>query len=59
MEIWNHLIKYMNRYASAVKYVSKTFLLGKGQTLEDYTEFMSVPGNWGDEHSLYLCARKC
>ena len=31
----------------------------KGLTLEDYLDFMSVPGNCGDELSLYLVTRMC
>ena len=37
----------MTKYGEAVKYVGKTFLLGKGQTLEDYNAYMKEPGNKG------------
>ena len=39
--------------------MGKDFLTRKGLTLEDYLDFMSVPGNHGDELSLYLAARMC
>ena len=54
-----HLIKYIEKYSETVKYVRKTFLSGKGQTLQDYTAYLQQPGNCGDELSLYLCARMC
>ena len=54
-----HLNKYMMKYGKAVKYVGKTFLSGKGQTLEDYIAHMKEPGNKGDELSLHLCAHMC
>ena len=57
LEIREHLVKYIKRYDRAVKYVGKDFLTRKGLTLEDYLDFMSVPGNRGDELSLYLAAR--
>ena len=59
LEIREHLVKYIKRYDRAVKYVGKDFLTRKGLTLEDYLDFMSVPGNHGDELSLYLAARMC
>ena len=59
LEICTHLIKYIKRYASAVKYVGKAFLSRKGQTLDDYVNFMAIEGNHGDELSLYLAARMC
>ena len=59
LEIREHLVKYIKRYDRAVKYVGKDFLTRKGLTLEDYFDFMSVPGNRGDELSLYLAARMC
>ena len=59
LKIREHLIKYIKRYASAVKYVGKDFLSRKGQTLDDYVYFMSSQGNCGDELSLYLTARMC
>ena len=59
LEIREHLIKYIERYTSAVKYVGKVFLSGKGQTLEEYVGFMSSEGNCGDELSLYLTTRMC
>ena len=40
-----------------VKYVGKTFLNGKDQTLQDYTACMQQPGNHGEELSFYLYAR--
>ena len=57
LKICTHLIKYIKRYASAVKYVGKDFLPRKGQTLDDYVNFMAIEGNCGDELSLYLAAR--
>ena len=57
LEILTHLIKYIKRYASAVKYVEKDFLSRKGQTLYDYVNFMAIEGNCGDELSLYLAAK--
>ena len=59
LEICNHLIKYIKRYASAVKYVGKDFLSRKGQMLDDYANFMAIEGNRGDELSLYMAARMC
>ena len=59
LEIREHLIKYIKRYATAVKYVRKDFLSRKCQTLDDYVDFMSTEGNHGDELSLYLAARMC
>ena len=41
------------------KYVGKIFLLGKGQTLEDYIAYMKEPGNKGVELSLHLCTHMC
>ena len=57
LEIREHLTKYIERYASAVKYVGKVFLSEKGQVIDDCVGFMSVEGNHGDELSLYLTAR--
>ena len=59
LEIREHLVKYIKRYDRAVKYVGKDFLTRKGLKLEDYLDFMSIPGNRGDELSLYLVARMC
>ena len=59
LEICTHLIKYIKRYASVVKYVGKDFLSRKGQTLDDYVNFRAIEGNCGDELSLYLAARMC
>ena len=59
MEIRTHLIKYIKRCASAVKYVGKDFLSRKGQMLDDYANFMAIERNRGDELSLYLAARMC
>ena len=59
LEIMEHLIKYIKRYATAVKYVGKYLLSRKGQMLDDYVDFMSTEGNCGDELSLYLAARMC
>ena len=47
LEIREHLVKYIKKYDRAVKYVGKDFLTRKGLTLEDYLDFMSVPGNHG------------
>ena len=47
------------RYGEAVKYAGKTFLSGKGQTLQDYIAYMKEPGNKGDELSLHLCTYMC
>ena len=47
------------KYGEAVKHVGKTFLSGKGQTLENYIAYMKEPGNKGDELSLHLCTRMC
>ena len=49
----------MIKYGEAVKYEGKTFLSGKGQTLQDYIDYMKQPGNKGDELSLHLCAHMC
>ena len=57
--IHTHLSRYMTKYREAVKYVGKIFLLGKGQTLQDYIDYMKQPGNKGDELSLHLCACMC
>ena len=54
-----HLSRYMIKYGEAVKYEGKTFLLGKGQTLQDYIDYMKQLGNKGDELSLHLCAHMC
>ena len=59
LEIHTHLIKYIKRYASAVKYVGKDFLSRKWQMLDDYVNFMAIEGNRGDELSLYLATRMC
>ena len=47
------------RYGETVKCVGKTFLLGKGQTLQDYISYMKEPGNKGDELSFHLCTCMC
>ena len=47
------------KYGEAVKYVGKTFLSGKGQTLDNYIAYMKEPGNKGDELSLHLCTGMC
>ena len=59
LEIHTHLIKYIERYASAEKYVGKDFLSRKGQALDDYVNFMAIEGDRGDKLSLYLAARMC
>ena len=59
LEIREHLIKYIKRYASAVKYVGKDFLSRKGQMLNYYVNFISSQGNCGDKLSLYLITRMC
>ena len=51
-----HFIKYVEKYSEAVKVVGKTFLSGKGQTLDNYISYIQQPGNHGDELSLHLCA---
>ena len=48
----------MTKYGEVVKYVGKTFLLGMGQTLEDYIAYMKEPGNKGDELSLHICQKQ-
>ena len=57
--ICTHLTKYITKYGEAVKYVGKTFLSGKGQTLEDNISYMKKPRNKGDELSLHLCTNIC
>ena len=59
LEIREHLIKYIKRYATAVKYVGKDFLSRKGQMLDDYVDFMSTEGNCSDKLLLYLATRMC
>ena len=59
LEICTHLIKYIKRYSSAVKYVGKDFLSRKGQMLDNYVNFIVIEGNGGDELSLHLAARMC
>ena len=54
-----HLIKYIEKYGKAVKVISKTFLSGKDQTLDDYISCIQQPRNCADELSLYLCTFMC
>ena len=54
-----HLIKYIEKYGETVKVVGKTFLSGKGQTLDDYISYIKQPRNHGDELSLHLCTCMC
>ena len=49
----------MTKYGDAVKHIGKTFLSGKGQTLQDYNDYMKQPGNRGNELSLHLYAHMC
>ena len=49
----------IKKYGEAVKMVGKTFLSGKGQTLDDYISYIQQPGHHGDELSLHLCAQMC
>ena len=54
-----HLIKYIEKCGKAVKVIGKTFLSGKGQTLDDYISYIQQPRNHEDELSLHLCACMC
>ena len=47
---------YKENYSEGIKIIASDFLKCKGQTLEDYLDFIRVPGNKGDDLAVYLLA---
>ena len=46
----------VENHAEGIKTIAGDFLKCKGQTLEDYLDFIRVPGNKGDELAVHLLA---
>ena len=47
---------YMEKHSDGIKIIAGDFLKHKGQTMEDYLEFIRVPGHKGDELSVHILA---
>ena len=45
---------YIENHSDGIKIIAGDFLKHKGQTLDDYLEFIRVPGNKGNELSVHL-----
>ena len=45
---------YIENHSDSIKIIAGDFLKHQGQTLDDYLEFIRVPGNKGDELSVHL-----
>ena len=54
--MWAIMAEYIQTNADGIKVVAADYLQWKGQTLDDYVEFIKVPGHKGDELSVYLLA---
>ena len=46
----------IENHSEGIKIIASDFLKHKSQTLEDYLDFIRVPGNKGDELAVYLLA---
>ena len=59
MEDYVHaqLADYIREHRANIEVVARDFLKRKGQSLEDYLEFIQHPGHRGDELSVYLLTR--
>ena len=54
--MWAIMAEYIQTNADGINVVAGDYLQQKGQTLDDYVEFIKVPGHKGDELSVYLLA---
>ena len=54
--MWVTMTDYVENHSDSIKITAGDFLKQKGQTLEDYLEFIRVPGNKDDELSVHLLA---
>ena len=54
--MWATMAGYIENHAEGIKTIAGDFLKHKGQTLEDYLDFIRVPGNKGDELAVHLLA---
>ena len=52
----NQLADYIIRYCDPVSEVAEEYLSRKGQTLDDYHEYIKQPGNMGDKLALHIMA---
>ena len=52
----SHVMGYIENHAEGIKTIAGDFLKHKGKTLEDYLDFIRVPGNKGDELAVHLLA---
>ena len=50
------MAKYIQTNEDGIKIVSEEYLKCKGQTLNDYPEFIKVPDNKGNELAVHLLA---
>ena len=54
--MWAIMAEYIQTNVDGINVVAGEYLKQKGQTLDDYVEFIKVPGHKGDELSVYLLA---
>ena len=54
--MWVTRADYIENHSEGIKIIASDFLKHKGQTLEDYLDFIRVPGNKGDELAVHLLA---
>ena len=47
---------YIENHSEGINIIASDFLKCKGQTSEDYLDFIRVPGNKGDELAVHLLA---
>ena len=52
----HQLADYIIRYHDPVSEVAEEYLSRKGQTLDDYHEYIKQPGNKGDKLALHIMA---
>ena len=50
----NQLADYIIRYCDPVSEVAEEYLSRKGQTLDDYHEYIKQPGNQGNKLALHI-----
>ena len=55
--MWLTMADYIENHSDGINLIAGDFLKCKGQTFDDYLEFIRVPGNKGNEYQCtFLCA---
>ena len=52
--MWEIMADYIGKQSRGIKIIAGDFLKCKGQTLEDYLDYIRVPCNKGDELSVHF-----